>query len=130
MSEPIFLISAEEYEAYKDRIPVIPCWWWLSSMGDSLNHAMGVWCSEIEYCGDGVDVPIRAVRPAIIVRSDESEIGDRIIKCGFPWIKIAPCMAIAEVPIAWRRFDTISSDYRTSEVRQYLLDWYDERKEF
>lgn len=130
MIEPIFLLSAEEYEAYKDRIPLIPCVWWLGSQGyfdtDSsyVDHE-----GDIKF-GAVVTSDRYAIRPAIVVRSDEGEIGNHIIKCGFPWIKIAPCMAIAEVPIAWRRFDTTSNDYRTSEIRQYLLDWYNERKEF
>lgn len=35
-------------------------------------------------------------------------------------------LAIAEVPIAFRRFSKKSNNYEISEMRKYLLEWIEE----
>lgn len=54
---------------------------------------------------------------------------DTIVFCGVTWVKIDTYLYISEVPIAFRRFDEESNNYETSEVRKFLLNWFEERQE-
>ena len=36
-------------------------------------------------------------------------------------------LAVAEVPIGCHRYDEDSNDYATSDVRQYLRNWFEGR---
>lgn len=128
-SEPdeIFLLSAEEYEEYKDVIPKFDCWWWLRSPGDDSFDAAYVCCDGSVY-HDDVIYDDYCVRPVLRLKSCNFPIGLRIIKHNFPWIVIDGDLAIAEVPIATHRFDEKSNNYETSEIRQFLLNWIKNRK--
>lgn len=127
----IFLLSKEEYEKYKDAIPHINICWWLRSPGYYDNYAAivltggSVASHGYSVYGDGVDV-----RPALRLDSSSSlKTGDRIIRADFPWIVIGDGLAIAEVPIAFWRFDEKSNDYEKSEIRKKLLAWWEARAE-
>lgn len=130
--DEIFLLSKEEYERFKSIIPLYSGWWWLRSPGDDSRSAANVDCGGsvnnfgYYYCND-----INAVRPALRIRNLESsdlEIGKRFVEYDFPWVYLGDGLAIAEVPIARRRFDAKNNGYETSEIRQFLLDWLDERR--
>ena len=125
--DDIFLLSIEEYEKYKNVIPKISTWWWLRSPGLNAYYAALVDDDgSIDNSGDGVDYREYSVRPALRISNQESKyfkIGGRFVKYAFPWIKIADNIVIAEVPIAFHRFDETSNDYKNSEIRQFLLDW-------
>ena len=127
MDDKIFLLSKEEYKTYQDVIPTINLWWWLRSPGYKSNRATGVdYGGFVRNRGNFVTYGDGAVRPAL--RVDEYfEIGQRIIVADYPWIVVDSNLAIAETPIAFRRFDEKSNNYETSEIRQFLLDWYKER---
>lgn len=132
--DPIFLLSAEEYEKYKHNIPAIKCRWWLrspsieyqncasfihadrtlSNTGNPVNHALGV-------------RPVLKIDPTEFLLPD---VLGRIIRCGITWIKIDKGLYIAEVPITFERFDKSSNKYEKSEIRNFLLDWYEERKDW
>ena len=129
MNDNIFLLSIEEYEKYKERIPQINCWWWLRSKGDYSVYVASVnYDGSICYAGDDASGNDHGVRPALkIPYSEEREIGRRLIIFDFPWITIDKDLAIAEVPIAFRRFDKKSNNYEKSEIRQFLLDWMESR---
>lgn len=128
MDDKIFLMSMGEYRNYRTLIPEINTNWWLRSAGDNnfsaaiVNHNGSGNTSGKDVAYNGV-----AVRPILNVEDADTsnlKFGDRIIRCGFPWIVIEKGYVIAEVPIAFRRFDVNSNDYDTSEVRRFLLDWY------
>ena len=133
----IFLLSIEEHKKYKDKIPLVRCWWWLRSPGDSSRSAADVDLDGSVYgFGSYVHCSNLAVRPALRLENrelghfnlvDPSFCGQRLIKYNFPWIYIGDGLAIAEVPIAFKRFDEKSSDYENSEIRRFLLDWLKER---
>ena len=136
MNDEIFLLSRDEYEKYKSFIPTIKCWWWLRSPGGLYEDAAIVLgdgyadphlsfdYDNIIYDGSG------AVRPALRFYPLLSQkAGDRLIKYDFPWIYLGDELAIAEVPIAFRRFDEEGNDYETSEVRKFLLEWTESREE-
>lgn len=129
MKDKIFLLSIDEYKKYKANIPCIHCQWWLRSPGDDSDRAAGVsYDGSVGDYGYYVDIVDVAVRPALRLESSAHKIGDRVIEAGFPWIVIDEGIAIAEVPIAFRRFAPSDNDYDTSEIRQFLMDWYEERK--
>ena len=138
-NDPIFLLSEEEYFKYKDRIPHINCWWWwLCSPGNSDSNAAFVSSGGVDN-KDGFYVGFNsiAVRPALWLSNLRSELpfGIGIKSCenyivfnGVTWIKIDNDLYIAEVPIAFRRFDLESNDYEKSEIRKFLLEWFKERQ--
>ena len=131
--DEIFLLSAEEYEKYKPNIPYIRCWWWMRSPGYNSDCAALVnYDGSVCNSGNYVNINSDAVRPALRISNLESSnltVGDRFVKYDFPWIKIDDNLAIAEVPIAFHRFDEKSNDYKTSEIRKFLLNWINERKD-
>lgn len=131
MNDKLFLLSIEEYKKYEDIVPKINVMWWLRSPGSGSN------CAAIVY-GDGslhsngyyFRNIYNAVRPVLrIEKSSNLKVGDRIMAYNFPFIVIdaKEGLAIAEVPIAFRRFDNDSNDYKKSEIRQFLLDWVKNR---
>lgn len=125
MNDEIFLLSIEEYEKYKNVIPKINCWWWLRSPGYSSTNAAYVYRDgSVNDVGGNIRYDGVAVCPAIKFNPLLSlKPGDRFIKHDFPWIYLGDCLAISEVPIAFRRFDKEGNDYDTSEVRKFLFEW-------
>ena len=121
------MLSTDEYVKYKDRIPPFNCWWWLRSPGNNSNLAAYVYCvGSAHNIALSVTNRDNAVRPAIKVPTPESqnlEVGDIIFKYNFPFVYLGDNLAISEVPIANRRFDTKSNDYTNSEIRTFLLNW-------
>ena len=149
-NDPIFLLSKEEYEEYKDKIPKINCCWWLKSPGYSPKRSA---CVNYGGVGDfGYDIcdQFTGVRPALNLQSPvvlayftknllcgethktrlmDIVNKDTIVFCGVTWIKIDKYLYISELPIDFRRFDNKSNIYETSEVRKFLLFWFEERAE-
>ena len=128
----IFLLSTEEYERYKDKIPYIKCLWWLRSPGDNAYRAAYVGNDGVaRSSGISITDILDAVRPALRIIPGQwrpTDRDDRIFRCGMTWIKIDENLYIAEVPIAFIRFDKKSNNYNTSEIRQFLLDWCNKRR--
>lgn len=128
MNDNIFLLSTEEYEKYKDKIPTINCWWWLKSPGNLSNHIACVRTDgSISNLGNYVDGDDVAVRPALRFSAPSTTIGERKLFFDFPWVVIDKGLAIAEVPIGFHRFDVESNDYEKSEIRKFLFEWMDKR---
>lgn len=140
-NDKIFLLSVAEYWRLRENIPLINCWWWLRSPGSDSCSAVDV-RDDGSVCLNGCNVHdgSGAVRPALKISNLESsklEIGARFVAYDFPWIKISEDLAIAEVPISFRRFNQVSrdhngvleesNDYETSDIRRFLLDWGAER---
>ena len=132
MSDNIFLLSVDEYKKYKDKIPHLNIFdTWLRTAGKGTNAAIIDRHGAIVEFGVYVGFECGAVRPALRINPDKwffKHIGSRIIYCGTTWVKIDYGLYIAEVPIAFRRFDEKNNNYTTSEIRQFLLNWYNERK--
>lgn len=126
----IFLLSIEEYEKYRDKIPQNNCWWWLRSPGLHFDGAADVRSAgSVNFYGNLVSND-DAVRPALYFSSTSYDPSDKFIYCGVTWVVLDKNLAIAEVPITFNRFDENDNNYETSEVRQLLLEWYMYRKNF
>ena len=130
--DSIFLLSKEEYEQYKDQIPQINCWWWLRSPGYFSCNVAGVNSDgSISNYGDCVHHNNNAVHPALKLKSidplyyNKTRDGRGVIYCGTTWecIDEEKEYYIAEMPIAFRRFDGKSNDYALSEIRKFLYNW-------
>lgn len=130
MKDELFLLSIEEYEKYKGVIPVIGSWWWLRSPGDFSSYAADVYDVGSVFTNGSSVYGTNGIRPALKVSKSEIsnlQIGDRKIYYDFPFIKIDDDLLIAEVPIAFDKFDDESNDYEKSYVKRFLEEWKDGR---
>lgn len=131
MKDELFLLSIEEYEKYKGVIPIVNSWWWLRSPG-YLSYLAA--CFDYNYSVFTYGYYVHSthgIRPALKVSKSEIEnlqIGDRKIYYDFPFIKIDDDLLIAEVPIAFDKFDDKSNDYEKSYVKRFLEEWKDGRE--
>ena len=131
MKDELFLLSVEEYEKYKGVIPVIGSWWWLRSPGhDSYDAASVNDGGSVDAYGFNV-IDARGIRPALRVQKSEIlnlQIGDRKIYYDLPFVKIDEDLLIAEVPVAFDKFDDESNVYEKSYVKRFLEKWKVSRK--
>lgn len=141
--DPIFLLSKEEYERYKSKIPQLSCGWWLRSPGADLDCTATIESDNSIFSrGYVVKYFPEAIRPVVKMSAIRSLLyngstymgakNGRFFALGATWkvIDEEKGLAIAEVPIMFSRFDEESNDYKKSEVRKKLLDWYKERVEW
>lgn len=131
MDDAIFLLSKDEYLKYKKFIPQVNVNWWLRSPA-YLQY-------EVAYVGFGGSISYYSVRSTSIcvrpalhldkVKVDESE--NILVYCGITWVKIDKNIAIAELPISRQSFNKNSNnDYEKSDIRDWLLNWYEKRKNY
>ena len=120
----ITLLTAEEYEQYKDRIPLVKDWWWLRSPGYSSSYAAFVYFDgSVDYYGDFVYSSFDAIRPALKSDILNLHIGESFIALGNRWVMIDDGVAISQDVITHRRFDLESNDWETSELKSWLTEW-------
>lgn len=134
-NDPIFLLSFGEYEKIKDKILNRSSWWWLRSSGYD-DWIVGVdpskWVNSFGYNVTGQF----AIRPALNIKNIEClkykpiDGTDKIITCGVTWEKVTEDIFIAENPIGYEKFDDKSNNYETSYIRQWLLDWFEKRRDW
>lgn len=133
MKDELFLLSVEEYEKYKGVIPVIGSCWWLRSPG-YISYFESSVTNGVSVITEGLFVKsAHCIRPALKVSKSEIEnlkIGDRKIYYDFPFVKIDEDLLIAEVPIAFDKFDDKSNDYEKSYVKRFLEEWKEGRKKW
>lgn len=140
--DEIFLLSLEEYKKYYNVIPKyanLPtgeCYWWLRTRGENWLRAMVVrGDGDVDMGGRVVDDESILIRPAIKVSGPGSHslmAGDLWRERNYDWIYLGDGIAIAWYPVyiesfTPRKFDSQSSDYKNSAIRQALLDWYENR---
>lgn len=130
MNDKIFLLSKEEYENYRYEIPQLKTYWWLRTTENPIYAYMVSYDGSIDKKAMGM---ILGVRPVIRISASDNIINVNesiILHAGATWMKIDADLYIAENPIAFKRFNKNYSDYKTSEIRQFLLYWYNGRKEW
>ncbi len=131
----VTLLSIEEYEACKDRVPIINDWWWLRSPGLAGDDAAGVYADgSIDYDGNGVNFDGYGIRPALRIRNLESpnlQIMDKFNLAGFRWTVISVDIALCDSFIEYMAFrkDMSAADanvYEASDIKKWLDRWVKE----
>lgn len=130
--DKIFLLSIEEYKKYIDKIPHMTTWWWLRSSGHSSYFAAYV-SKEGYVCAYGLSVNYGegSVRPALkytSLNTIKSKDKDCFVWNETKWkiIDEEKKIAISCLPITFEMFDNDSNDYASSEIREWLLNWFEE----
>jgi len=131
--DPIFLLSVEEYLKIQNNILKINAWWWLRSPGNYSDYAASVNNDgSVYFIGNYVNYCSDAVRPALHflnLNSSNYEFVDKnkIKFANYLWTNILPetDVYICDTYIDRWRFDEESNDYEKSEIRQFLLDWFE-----
>lgn len=131
----IFLLSVDQYRQYCDIIPRINCWWWLRSPASTINNVVIVYYDgTILESGVNPNCIMNGVRPALKLSPECNNYlnvsDNKIVYCGVTWKQIDEDLYISETPIAFDRFDEQNNSYAYSEIRQFLFNWYNERKEW
>ena len=120
----ITLLTKEEYETHKERIPLVDYWWWLRSLGHTSNRAVDVYCEgSVRVNGAHVDHNLGAVRPALKSAILNLPIGEKFIALDNRWVMIDDGFAISEGVITLRRYDSESNVWETSELKAWLEAW-------
>ncbi len=127
----ITLLSAEEYEQFKNNIPPINSdWWWLRSPGH--NDRAAIVLDDGTADTYSVNYGHIAVRPALILNSESSslKIKDEFEFGEHKWTVISDTYAICNDTIGdhcfredWRAED--SCDYEKSDIKKYVENWYE-----
>ena len=142
-NDKIFLLSINEYKKFEKNINKyctnVFCWQWLRSPGryDDYTASVGRG-NSIHAIGNYVGSPYVAIRPAFKLSKSTLDINENTKKklgdCFYFKFKDKYYSAIligetetdyiflADVPIAWDKFDDKSNDYETSYMRKYLLN--------
>lgn len=133
----ITLLSIEEFEQYRDNIPLLNVLWWLRSPGYDTYQVACIYGDAVYYHGDFVGHDDYVVRPAIVIQPNSNlSIGDKIEFAGYTWTMIAKNIAknIAlcdeGVGQTYFRKDFGASDanvYEKSDVEKWLRTWAQER---
>ena len=135
--EEITLLSAQEYETYKEQVKLVNDDWWLRSPGFDVTHATFVNSDGCLYSyGNGVVYVDNAVRPALKVNlgSSNLRIGDEIEWANHNWTVISDELALCDETIAklplrrnWRADD--ANEYEKSDLKKWLENWLAEQME-
>ena len=121
------LLSAEEVEKLPKLILRHGDWWWLRSPGYGSSNAIGV--HRDGSTGDGgyyVNIANLTVRPALrLTNLNDYKVGDDF-KFGGKWFRVInERTALCLDDVGKHRFDSSSNNYETSEIKQYIDDWFD-----
>lgn len=134
MDDAIFLLSEYEYLKYKKFIPQLNFDWWLrspSTVHFPNRHVVFI-CCDGYLSSSPTNNPWISVRPALRidkVKIDKSK--NRFVYCGITWVKIDKNIAISELPIGRQSFnENPNNDYEKSDIRNWLLNWIEERKNY
>lgn len=127
--EKITLLTAEEYQHYKENIPHANFMWWLRSKGVDESEdltAIEVFPNGyVYYCGSRVQFPDH-VRPVIKLCNNPFSIGDKFNFKDYIWTIISEeGLAICDYSIAEMSFclDGSSNDYEFSDIKAFLESW-------
>jgi len=126
------LLSLEEYEEYKNNIPLTKdWWWWLRSPGYYSYKATVVYCDgSSDNDGDYVDDDGNVIRPALQISNlGDVEVGDKIKFGGVIFTVISPKYALCDTVIGCGAFreDSEAADanvYEASDVKKFVDEWF------
>lgn len=124
------LLSKEEYETNRDIIKHADSCWWLRSPGISSNFASFVDVDDTAYdCGDGLYYDFFAVRPALILESENLKIGSQITYAEQTFTVLRDGLALCDKSIHQMAFreDWESKDaniYEASDIKKWVDSWF------
>lgn len=124
----ITLLTAEEYDKYKEIIPPVKVWWWLRSPGKRQIRVASVYITGFLNDSFVIDDTL-AVRPVLKSEILHLPIGEKFIALGNRWIALDNCFAISEDVITHRRYGDNSNVWETSELKAWLEEWAMEGEE-
>ena len=123
----ITLLTSEEYEQYKDIIPLIDSdWWWLKDAYPRSSYVLH--CVNHEGSGDITGCGGNGgVRPALhinLTNQKSLNLGDHI-RIGSKSFTVLSweneeLFALCDECIAIRRFASLNNDWESSELKQWL----------
>lgn len=125
----ITLLSKEEYSDSKKNIKPIENWWWLRSPSfySSIMYNVGYF-GDIDY--NNVANPYGSVRPALIYKSNDLSIGERIYLSGKDWTVVSDKYILCDEEfcrmIFRKKWNANNANvYDASDVKKYLDDWFE-----
>ena len=131
----VTLLSKDEYNAYKDNIPVNSNGsWWLRAPGLLTNYA-SVWRKDaLAINFFETDDSNGYVRPLLVCEINETElqVGDKISLAGYTWTMISDSMILCDDFVGQTVFraNSNASDanvYAKSDVKVWLENWATQR---
>ena len=126
----ITLLSEEEYNKFKNVIPMIEEYWWLRTPGHHLNASKGInnsGCANFTYYVYNT-LGVRPVIKILLPNTKTLSPGDKL-KVGnndFTILSLGECevVALCDEVIARRRFDPDNNNWEESELKRWLETEY------
>ncbi len=132
----VTLLSIEEYEACKDRVPKVGDWWWLRSPCSIGNYAVYVNTDGSIYYASFLGNHLSTIRPALRIRNPKSashQIMDKFNLAGYTWTVVSEDMALCDNIIGrtffredWKATD--ASVYEASDIKKWLDRWVKKKR--
>ena len=127
----VTLLSAEEYEAAKDVIPMRDEFWWLWSPCSEGSNRAGFVDDRGRLDFDGVDNDYVGVSPALKIRnlrSSNLSRGDKFELAGHAWTVVSDDMALCDEIVGYTCFRKDyeaedANDYEASDIKKWLEAW-------
>lgn len=130
----VTLLSAEEYEAYKEYIKPISNWWWLRTPAQYSFGALVVFpISGVDRSGLDVYTGDVSVRPALRVNLESKlKTGEKVEIAGHAWTAISTELLLCDQEIGkysfrWNRSVDDANNFQNSDIRKYLNTWAHEK---
>lgn len=125
------LLTVEEAKQLPDEVlNAVHDSWWLRSPGRYVKYAACVFGvnGRVFDFGDFVYKEL-GVRPVIIFKSSDLEVGDKFIAFGYKWTVVFPNKALCNDIIRYSAFhkDCQASDanvYEKSDIKEYVDCWF------
>ena len=126
----ITLLTKEEYEKYKHRIPLVRYRWWLRSPGYDQIYAAFVYDDgDVYNLGFTVNLESLAVRPALKSEILNLNVGTMFVALGNTWIMIDDHFAISVDVVSHQKYDDSTNIWETSYLKSWLEKWAIDREE-
>lgn len=127
----VTLLTVEEAKELPQKIfTAVTITWWLRSPGNDENYVACVFGKYglIDACGHDVKEEF-GVRPALIFKSSDLEIGDKFIAFNYEWTVIDSNKALCNSIIGCSAFCNdwkthTANDYEKSDIKKYIDRWF------
>lgn len=126
----VTLLSEEEIKEIPREILACGETWWLRTDGRFSNCVLDVFCDGILNESGRAVRRENGIRPAFILGTHNLEVGELLEIFGIKVTVINKKYALADKIMTKRPFDTnCNNEYESSEIKQYLNNWFNSEKE-